>query len=168
MKTVICTLSGVVASEDEMAHVDDQRGNPPLGWTRITIETTVPNEDYDDMDQVERTLLSLSRQALVASGLTKDDARLLARWQTAAAFSHLRSLNEPTDVITVVVDIAPRERVPAVGDVVDKVLGELGVSLYEDDDDDDDDVVDGGDDVVDDDDGGDGGDGDGSEGAPTE
>jgi len=84
----VCALSGVEADEaDLVASTDDEAGDLPVGWSRITIQRRVVNPRWIEVQQgkaavIEVTLLQMPEEA-------REQMRPLVTIQIDAQFSGL-------------------------------------------------------------------------------
>ena len=103
----VCALSGVEADEADLVTADDDGGDLPLGWSRITIQRRVANPRWNEVQQgkaavVELTLMQIPEEA-------REQMRPLIAIQVDAQFAALEDATEEYLLDEEVVFVAPPE-----------------------------------------------------------
>ena len=103
----VCALSGVEADEADLVTADDDGGDLPLGWSRITIQRRIANPRWNEVQQgkaavVELTLMQIPEEA-------REQMRPLIAIQVDAQFAALEDATEEYLLDEEVVFVAPPE-----------------------------------------------------------
>jgi len=108
---VFCAVTGTLPDDADLPieHPleDDDLTDLPLGWTRITLQTRVPNPAWQEIVAVEEAMI-----AQVVQGLPKaqrKQAVVGVRVQVAAQLAALKAATAPYVIETEVAHIAPGE-----------------------------------------------------------
>ncbi len=92
----ICSLSGVEAPENEILPDDlaDELGLLPMGWTRIVIERRLPNQEWQEIQQVKMIMSEAAVQQLPKEQQVAEAIRAI-QIQVAAQFASLEANLSP-------------------------------------------------------------------------
>lgn len=111
MADVFCAFTGALPDDADMPvdHPleDDDLADLPVGWTRITLQTRVPNPEWQTIQAVEEAMV---RQ--VMEGVPKAqrrDARIGVKVQVAAQLAALRAQTAPYLIRTEILHVSPAE-----------------------------------------------------------
>lgn len=121
---VFCAVTGALPDDADLPAdhplEEDELGDLPVGWTRITLQTRTPNPAWQEIVGVEEAMI-----AQVVQGLPKAQRKgavVGVRVQVAAQLAALKAATAPYLIETEVAHIAP-------GDEGDKSLAALKVTL---------------------------------------
>lgn len=106
---VFCAITGALPDDADLPieHPldEDDLGDLPVGWTRITVQTRIPNPGWQEIVGVEEAMI-----AQVIQGLPKaqrKQAVVGVRVQVAAQLAALKAQTAPYVIETEVAHIAP-------------------------------------------------------------
>ena len=121
---VFCAVTGALPDDADLPAdhpwEEDELGDLPVGWTRVTLQTRTPNPAWQEIVGVEEAMI-----AQVVQGLPKaqrKQAVVGVRVQVAAQLAAMKAATAPYIIETEVAHIAP-------GDEGDKALAALKVTL---------------------------------------
>lgn len=121
---VFCAVTGALPDDADLPAdhplEDEELGDLPVGWTRITLQTRTPNPAWQEIVAVEEAMV-----AQVIQGLPKaqrKQAVVGVRVQVAAQLAALKAATAPYIIETEVAHIAP-------GEDADKALAALKTTL---------------------------------------
>ncbi len=130
----VCSLSGVEAPETEVLpdELADDLGVLPMGWTRIVIERRLPNQDWQEVQQVKAMMVEAATQQLPKEQRVPEAIRAL-QIQIAAQYASLEERMSPFFNMKEVIFVAPPELDPALAKEFFEVRDRLGLPIPEDD-----------------------------------
>lgn len=121
---VFCAATGALPDDADLPAdhplEEDELGDLPVGWTRITLQTRTPNPAWQEIVGVEEAMI-----AQVVQGLPKAQRKgavVGVRVQVAAQLAALKAATAPYLIETEVAHIAP-------GEEGDKALAALKATL---------------------------------------
>lgn len=121
---VFCAATGALPDDTDFPSdhpsEDEELGDLPVGWTRITVQTRTPNPTWQEIAAVEEAMI-----AQVVQGIPKAQrkpALVGIRVQVAAQLAALRAQTPPYLIETEVAHVGPTEEAA-------KVLQTLKVTL---------------------------------------
>jgi len=89
-----CCLSGVRPEEEELSiPTSDDLGDIPVGWSRITIQTRVPNPHWLNIQKIKKDLVD--ELLLQVDDEKKDQARQIMFYQVEAQYASLEAQTSP-------------------------------------------------------------------------
>ncbi len=124
----ICSLSGVEAPENEILPDDlaDELGLLPMGWTRIVIERRLPNQEWQEIQQVKMIMSEAAVQQLPKEQQVAEAIRAI-QIQVAAQFASLEANLSPFSNMKEVIFLAPPELDPALAAEFFEIRDRLGL-----------------------------------------
>jgi hypothetical protein len=121
---VFCAVTGALPDDADLPAEhpleEDELGDLPVGWTRITLQTRTPNPAWQEIVSVEEAMVGQVIQGLPKA--QRKGAVVGVRVQVAAQLAALKAATAPYLIETEVAHIAP-------GDEGDKALAALKVTL---------------------------------------
>lgn len=106
---VFCAVTGALPDDADLPTdhplEDDELGDLPVGWTRITVQTRTPNPAWQEIVAVEEAMVGQ-----VIQGLPKNQRKgavVGVRVQVAAQLAALKAATAPYIIETEVAHIAP-------------------------------------------------------------
>jgi hypothetical protein len=121
---IFCAATGALPDDTEFPvdhpSEDEELGDLPVGWTRITIQTRTPNPAWSEILSVEEAMIAQVMQGLPKA--QRKQAVVGVRVQVAAQLAALKAATAPYLIETEVAHIGPSEEAA-------KVLAEAKTTL---------------------------------------
>ena len=126
----VCSLSGVEAADQDVLPDDlaDELGLLPMGWTRIVIERRLPNQDWNEIQQVKAMMVEAALQQLPEDQRVAEATRAI-QIQIAAQYASLEEKMSPFVNMKEVIFVAPPELDPGLAKEFFEVRDRLGLPI---------------------------------------
>ena len=126
----VCSLSGVEAGDAEVLPDDlaDSLGLLPMGWTRIVIERRLPNQDWQEVQQVKAMMVEAATQQLPDQQRVPEAIRAI-QIQVAAQYAALEEDMSPFMNMKEVLFVAPPEMDPSLAAEFYGIRERLGLPI---------------------------------------
>ena len=130
----VCSLSGVEAADHDILPDDlaDDLGLLPVGWTRIVIDRRLPNQDWQEIQQVKAMLVEAGVQQIPEAQRVPEAIRAI-QIQIAAQYAALEKEMSPFVNMKEVIFVAPPELDPGLAKEFFDVRDRLGLPIPEED-----------------------------------
>ncbi len=130
----VCSLSGVEAQDLEILPEDlaDDLGLLPMGWTRIVIERRLPNQDWQEVQQVKAMMVEAATQQLPEAQRVPEAVRAI-QIQVAAQYAALEEGMSPFVNMKEVLFVAPPEMDPSLAAEFYGIRERLGLPVPQED-----------------------------------
>lgn len=106
---VFCAFTGALPDDADLPtdhpSEDEELSDLPVGWTRVTIQTRLPNPEWETINAVEAAMVKQVMEGLPKA--QRREARVGVKVQIAAQFAALRAQTAPYLIQTETAHIAP-------------------------------------------------------------
>jgi hypothetical protein len=126
MSDYVCALSGVEADDADLVEGNDDLGDLPVGWTKITVQRRLLNPRWYEVRQAKEALVEVTLAQLPED--VKEQMRPLITVQVDAQFAALEASIEEFVVDEDEVYVAPPESDKALAAEYFDIRDRLGLS----------------------------------------